>query len=191
MNAIDIPGKSSLRKALSDIRTRLPKQWREEAAQALIPSCLSLLAPYRTIAAYMPIGSEISPLPLVDALENAGKTIALPVVLRHNHPMVFRQWEKGEMLVKDACNIPAPLPSAQEVIPDAVIVPVLGFTASGFRLGYGAGYYDRTLHMLQQQGFRPFCIGLAFDCQEENFPPEAHDQPMDALVTETRVIIRN
>lgn len=183
--------KSSLRKELSDIRTRLPKPEREKAAEALAALCLPLLEAYASVAVYMPIGSEISPLPLRDALEAQGKAIALPVVTQKKQPMLFRLWNTSTALAKDAHNIPAPPDSAKAIVPDAIIVPMLGFTASGFRLGYGAGYYDRTIHTLREQGHTPFCIGIAFDCQEADFTPEAHDEPVHVIITETRIIKRN
>lgn len=137
------------------------------------------------VAGYWPIGSEIDPRPLMDRLAGEGASLALPRV-ESAGAMSFRAWQPGEALDPGPLNLPQPAASAPELTPTLVLVPLIGFDAAGTRLGQGRGHYDRALARLRAQG-RAFACGLAFDAQEaEALPREAHDQPLDWLVTPTR-----
>jgi 5-formyltetrahydrofolate cyclo-ligase len=130
---------------------------------------------------YQPMGAEMDPSPLIAGLD----ALALPVALYRDRPLTFRAWTPGDPLVSDAFGIAAPGPDAAEVMPDLVIAPVLGFDRFGARLGQGAGHYDRTLEALRR--IKPiWVVGLAYSGQEvERLPAEPHDQPLDAILTET------
>ncbi|MEO3434228.1 5-formyltetrahydrofolate cyclo-ligase [Inquilinus sp. CAU 1745] len=136
------------------------------------------------IAGYVPIRDELDPNPLLDALASAGATCCLPVTLGRGQPLRFRLWRPGEALVPGLFGVPAPAEEAAEVAPTLVLVPMLGFDRKGHRLGYGAGFYDRTLDRLRRHG-RVLAIGLAYAGQElPLIPADPHDQPLDWIVTE-------
>lgn len=140
--------------------------------------------PGQTVAAYVAIGDEADPAPLIAVLTQHGCKLALPRVVAPGTALSFRPWSLGDPLVPGAYDIPEPTAS-DEVIPDFVIVPLLAFSPDGHRLGYGGGYYDRTLAALRVQNPSIVAIGLAFAAQEvTNLPVESDDQPLDWIVTE-------
>ena len=110
------------------------------------------------------------------------------MALDKKSPLRFRLWTPDQVLVPDACGIPSPPPSAPELHPNLLITPLLAFDRTGGRLGQGGGHYDRTLAALRKQ--RPvFVLGIAFAGQEvPSVPMAAHDQRLDAIVTETEFI---
>lgn len=114
--------------------------------------------------------------------DDAARSAALPVVLDRDAPLVFRRWTPGMQLQPDRHGIPHP-PAGEEVVPEVVLVPLNAFDATGFRLGYGGGYFDRTLAVL------PACaIGVGFEIgRVDSVLPQPHDRPMDWLVTEAGV----
>lgn len=110
-----------------------------------------------------------------------GARLALPVVVEKARPLIFRSWAPGEKLEKGVWNIPVPS-AGEEVVPSVVIAPLVGFDAAGFRLGYGGGYYDRTLASLPA---KPLTIGVGFGFSAlETIFPQWHDIPMDRLIIE-------
>lgn len=140
--------------------------------------------PHDIISAFHSFGSEISTLELFAQLVTDGWTTALPVVVAKNTPLVFRQWVPGEALVLGRWDIKVPPESAPEVLPDVLLVPLLAFDRKGFRLGYGGGFYDRTLEKLR--GLKPVtAIGIAYAGQEvDDVPRDAYDQRLDWIMTE-------
>jgi 5-formyltetrahydrofolate cyclo-ligase len=154
-----------------------------EAAAAHLPR--DDLPPFAVVAGYHALGSELSPWPVLRRLAEAGARIALPVAINENAPLVFRAWSADRALELDAMKIPSPSAQAETLIPQLVIAPLLAFDGAGYRLGQGGGYYDRTLKGLRAQG-PVFAIGLAYAGQKiERVPREIHDQPLDAILTET------
>ena len=142
------------------------------------------LGPFRAAALYQPTGSEIDPRPLGLVLAGQGTELCLPTVRARGEALEFRRWRPGDDLVKDALGLLGPAPGAGRVEPDLVVTPLLAFDAAGRRLGQGGGFYDRTVEQLRASG-RVFVMGLAFAGQEvEKLPAEAHDQPLDAVLTE-------
>jgi 5-formyltetrahydrofolate cyclo-ligase len=108
--------------------------------------------------------------------------VCLPVVLGDDMPLELRLWEQGTPLYEAGFGTLAPSELAPQVEPDVILMPLLGFDARGTRLGYGGGYYDRTLEKLSK---RPRLVGVAFAVQElDHIPREAHDVPLDVIVTE-------
>src|SRR5262249_8415537 len=145
--------------------------------------------PYGGTGGSGPIRDELAPRPAMLAFAQRGHRLALPTSMAKGEPLVFRAWSPGDPLAPDIMGIQAPLPGAPEVVPWLVLVPMLAFDCSCRRLGYGAGFYDRTLAMLRA-GLGTLAVGLAFDAQEVECVPVAEgDEPLDQVVTEKHVII--
>ncbi len=136
----------------------------------------------KTMGFYWPaLAGEFDPLPLLRAFLETGGTVALPVFGRAEAPMRFCRWAPGRPLVAGAFKIPMPK-EREVVIPDAILVPVLGVDRQGYRLGLGAGLYDRTLATLDP---RPYAIGVGFEFQWlQTIHPQPFDVPVDLVVTE-------
>jgi 5-formyltetrahydrofolate cyclo-ligase len=154
------------------------------AALAVRGLPVSRNAQNRIISAFHSFDTEISTFELFDKLVADGWTTALPVVVAKNTPLVFRQWAPGEALVPGRWNIKVPLEDALEVLPDVLLVPLLAFDRQGFRLGYGGGFYDRTLEKLRALK-KVTAIGIAYAGQEvDAVPYEEFDQRLDWIMTE-------
>lgn len=142
----------------------------------------------RLIAAYLPMGGELDPLPLIDALRKNGKEICLPVCVDDEAPLIFRRYKKQAPLLPDAMGIAAPRATAQTVTPDIILLPLLAFDERGNRLGRGGGFYDRTLEKLRQTDNCRF-IGLGFDMQMvDKCPVAPHDEALHGVLTPTQFI---
>jgi 5-formyltetrahydrofolate cyclo-ligase len=141
-----------------------------------------------TVAGFLAYRTEIDVLPLMARLVADGATTALPVVTGKGQPLVFRRWHPGEPLEEAHFGIHVPPATAEEVEPDVLLVPMLAFDREGYRLGYGGGFYDRTLERLR--AMKPVtAIGVAFAGQEvAQVMRGAHDQPLDFILTESGVI---
>lgn len=183
--------KTALRVLMRSLRRRLADEVPDAAERAARRLPLSRFSRFSVIGAYCPLGSELDPGPVLHAIldfEPGRAKAALPVAIDRNSPLKFRLWRPEDTLAPDAFGIPAPPPSAPEVLPNLMITPVLAFDRHGGRLGQGAGHYDRTLASLRR--VRPvFVLGVAFAGQEvDAVPTDAHDQRLDAIVTETAFI---
>lgn len=140
-----------------------------------------------SIGGYFPIHSEMSPLPLLERLVGVGHQTGLPWVIDIDVPLVFGEWAPGEANAVGPFGTRVPKAGAVQFIPDVVLVPLLGVDAEGYRLGYGGGFYDRTLEKLRQAG-DVVAIGLGYECQLlEEVPRGVHDQQLDWMVTEQGV----
>ena len=142
------------------------------------------------IGGFWPIQSEIDPRPLMEALERQGHRLTLPCTPRKGKPLTFRSWQFGEKLKIGPHNTREPFPNNSEMFPDLVLVPLLAFTHQGMRLGYGGGFYDRTLERLrkikEEQKKQVFACGVAYSAQEaSSLPTESHDAKLDGMLTET------
>ncbi len=139
-----------------------------------------------TIAGYAPKGSEINCIPLMEKLKARGARMCLPVVVEKEQPLIFRSWEPGQELFPGNFGIDQPSEDAPEVVPDMVLVPLLAFNSKGFRLGYGGGYYDRTLAQLREKNEHVVAVGLGYEAQGiSRLPVERHDQKLDWIISET------
>ena len=177
--------KGRLRRKMRRLRASEPAQAAEVAARLLPPS---LVRAERVVAGYRPQGGEIDPLPLLRRFAAAGAQLALPAAVAADAPLVFRAWSEGDALEPDIFGIPSPTSESSEVQPDLILAPVLAFDRLGGRVGQGAGCFDRTLAHARALG-PVFVIGLAFACQEvERAPSAAHDQALDAILTENGYI---
>lgn len=170
-------------------REALPVAERVAAAEAVAVRGLPVNVPAGAIVSgYSPLKSEISPVPLMRRLADAGALLALPVVQRRGQPLIMRAWGFGEPLGSGQWGIREPKPEAPEVFPDILLVPLVAFERTGYRLGYGAGYYDMTIARLR--AMKPVTtIGVAFAAQEvTGMPKTPHDEKLDFMLTEREVI---
>jgi 5-formyltetrahydrofolate cyclo-ligase len=136
------------------------------------------------VSGFYPFKNEISVLPLLAKLVGEGWTTCLPIVTAEGEALKFRFWIPGEPTRPGVWDIPVPLDSAARVEPDILLVPMLAFDRQGYRLGYGGGYYDRTLAGLRENR-SVIAIGIAYAGQEvAEVPHGSWDQPMDWIVTE-------
>lgn len=141
----------------------------------------------KVVAGYRPIRTEIDPTPLMEALHRAGHRITVPVITGADQPLEFHEWWPGAPMQAGAFGAEVPV-DAHVLIPDLVIVPLLAFDRAGWRLGYGGGFYDRTLEGLRAHR-RVRAVGLAYAGQEvDAVPTEQTDQRLDAVLTERGVI---
>ena len=136
------------------------------------------------VSGFFPYKSEISTLPLLARLQGEGWRLAMPVVAGEGLALTFRAWAPGEPTVAGIWKIPVPAETSPELLPDVLLVPMLAFDSRGFRLGYGGGFYDRTLVKLR--ALKPIvAIGVAYAGQEVAEVPRApYDQPLDFIMTE-------
>jgi 5-formyltetrahydrofolate cyclo-ligase len=181
--------KTELRSQALAHRDALPATERQQAAEAVAARPFPVaVAPGAIVAGFMPMKSEINPLPLMRKLAAAGARLALPVVAGRGKPLIMRAWGFGEALASGVWGIREPPPAAPEVMPDIVIVPLLAFDRAGQRIGYGAGYYDLTIAALRARQ-AVVAIGLAFAAQEiAAVPASPRDAPLDLVLTEREVI---
>jgi 5-formyltetrahydrofolate cyclo-ligase len=147
------------------------------------------LRPQGGIAAlYWPMRNEADPRPLVIGLRGAGFEIALPVTPETGFPLIFRLWRDSDPLVKGRYGIAEPAEECPLARPDLVFLPLAAFDRTGQRIGYGGGYYDRTLAALRAERAIS-AIGLAYSVQEvEAIPFERHDEKLDFLLTERELL---
>ena len=180
--------KPALRQHLRSLRRPLAAEAPDAAERAAALVRLDRLPAFRIVSGYVAQGSEIDPSPLMTRLASAGAAPALPFAASRDAVLAFRLWNPADDLEPDAFGVPAPPLSAASVAPDLVIAPLLAFDRKGGRLGQGAGHYDRTLANLRAtRGV--FVLGLAYAGQEvDEVPTEAHDQRLDAILTETEYI---
>ncbi len=181
--------KDELRRRALARRDTLTVEQRVDAAKAIAAISLPVELPLGTIVAgYSPINSEIDPFPLMQALAKKNAELALPVIIERNRPLIFRSWSPEEGLVRGQYGIFQPSSDEPEVDPDIVLVPLAAFDRAGHRIGYGRGYYDRTLQNLRAMK-RITVIGVAFAVQEiEVVPALAHDEQLDCVLTERGLI---
>jgi 5-formyltetrahydrofolate cyclo-ligase len=181
--------KSHLRSAMIARRDGLPANERSAAAEAIAARPFPLaIYPGTIVSGFMPMRSEINPLPLMKMLADAGAQLALPVTGRRGQPLVIRAWRWGEPLAAGVWGIREPKPEAPQVDPDVVLVPLLAFDRAGARVGYGGGYYDLTLARLRAR--KPvMAVGVAYAIQEiEQVPTTPRDAVLDLVLTEREVI---
>ncbi|ODV09478.1 MAG: 5-formyltetrahydrofolate cyclo-ligase [Rubrivivax sp. SCN 70-15] len=171
------------RQRLMDARLALPSVERR-ARSTLIASHLDETlgdVSGLTVAVYWPFRGEPNLRPWMERIHARGARCALPVVVERRAPLVFRAWRPGARMTAGFWDIPVPADGC-EVTPDVVLAPVVGFDAAGYRLGYGGGFYDRTLAAMAR---RPRVIGVGLGLAAiATIHPLAHDIPMQVIVTE-------
>lgn len=139
-------------------------------------------------SAYWPMKTELDVRPLMLSLFNRGFTVSLPVVSEKKLPLSFRRWEPGAELVAGPYGTEQPDEKYELITPNVLLLPLLAFDRQGGRLGYGGGFYDRTVAQLRQKG-APVVIGVAFSDQEiESVPLEETDEKLNFVLTETEIV---
>jgi 5-formyltetrahydrofolate cyclo-ligase len=167
-------------------RTSVPPAERRVRGEAIEAKLQGLLVgrPGIVLGVYWPFQAEFDPRPLIDWVIAQGSSVALPVVIDKKGPLEYRAWRPGEKLVDGVWNIPIP-DKREVVIPHAVLAPLVGFDRQCYRLGYGGGYFDRTLAALNP---RPSAIGVGFELSQiETIYPQTFDIPMEMIVTEAQI----
>ncbi|MDH3335976.1 MAG: 5-formyltetrahydrofolate cyclo-ligase [Rhodospirillaceae bacterium] len=140
------------------------------------------------VAGYWPMAGEMDVRPALVLLDRVGCLTALPEVVEKDRPLRFRAWVPGEELTKGAHGTAHPLVTAPPMRPDVVLVPLLSFDRAGYRLGWGGGYYDRTLEALRKSG-NVVAVGAAYSAQEvDQVPHDGFDQVLDWIITEKEAI---
>lgn len=188
--------KRNLRAAMRQRRAEIALPERTTAAAALVEIWRReqpVLTPHpdgrpTMLAGFWPKGDEIDVCPLLSALHDDGYAVALPATPAEAGPLAFRVWTPATQLAAGAFGIAEPAADAALVEPDALLIPLLAVDADGYRLGYGGGYYDRTLDALRMRR-RVIAIGVAYEVQRvERLPRGAHDHRLDWLLTERRLL---
>lgn len=189
--------KKRLRKKLATLRNAIGAEERAGFNEALSHITLDFInqslalqtsSVKAIIGGYYPIGSECNDRAVMAALARQGHTVALPAVKAGQKRLDFRIWNLDDDLIKDDFSIPAPGKDAETVLPDVFLVPLLGFDRKGYRLGYGKGYYDRTLGFIKSQK-SILTVGLAFAIQEVDVVPfDKFDIPLDYILTPVELI---
>ena len=169
-------------------RDLLPPPERQAAAEKLAARALPVDVSGEIVSGFMPMKTEINPLPLLRRLADAGAELALPVIDKRGKPLIMRAWKIGDDLKAGQWGIREPLPQAAQVDPDILLVPLAAFDRAGHRIGYGAGYYDMTIHALRAKK-KVVAIGIAFAAQEiPRVPATERDERLDFIMTERETI---
>jgi 5-formyltetrahydrofolate cyclo-ligase len=181
--------KTALRARALAARDALPVAERRRAAQTIAMRRFPAPVGEGTIVAgYSPIRNECDPVPLMRSLAANGAELALPIVHAGGVPLTFSEWRQGEQLIAGPYGILQPRAESIPLDPDIILVPVAAFDRACHRIGYGRGYYDRTLAILRKR--RPvIAVGIAFAAQEvEAIPSGGHDERLDLVLTERETI---
>jgi 5-formyltetrahydrofolate cyclo-ligase len=184
--------KATLRRDALARRDALPAGLRAAAAQAIALRPFPVVVlPGAIVSGFMPLKSEINPLPLMRKLSDAGAKLALPVVAGKGKPLIMRAFAFGETLASGVWGIREPKSDAPQVFPDILLVPLLAFDRRGHRIGYGAGYYDMTITALRAQK-AIVAVGIAFAAQEiAEVPSTPRDARLDLVLTDRETIRTN
>lgn len=174
--------KVELRHQLIAARRSMSGHAKSEADTRILQRLSDWLALHQpaSLGAYIAMSAEPELLPLYDSLNSRGITLAMPVVLEKNRPLIYVRWLPGDLLTRDASGTMAPARHDQIIQPEVILAPCLGFNDEGFRLGYGGGYFDRTL----AQTPKPTALGIAYAMSLTSFATEAHDIALDLIITD-------
>ncbi len=180
------PSKSVIRQQALEGRADTHKALGGSAAQAILDHFLADVprTSGASVAGYFPIRSEADPVPLMAELATLGHTCALPRVMTSESPLRFFRWAPGSETEEGAFGTRVPLKKSEEILPDILLVPLVAFDLVGGRLGYGGGFYDRTLRGLRAKR-TCVAVGIAYSAQErDSLPHDVYDEPLDWVVTE-------
>ena len=185
--------KKALRKRLIAERLAMPERQDCTAQLQEVLRIWLVGRPDISIGAYWPIHGEFNPLPALHRWKEDGelidlpepRRIGLPVIDKLHKTLTFKAWYPGCPMEEDAFHIPKPK-DTETLTPTLLFVPCVGFSYGGYRLGYGGGFYDRTLAVLSP---KPFTVGLGYHIgYVEDFEPEPHDMPLDAILCDNGVV---
>ncbi|MGH6878993.1 MAG: 5-formyltetrahydrofolate cyclo-ligase [Rhizomicrobium sp.] len=174
------------RARLIEARRAIPLGVYQSACEGIMGALVTRLPPasHALIGCYWPFRREFNCVPYMREVLRCGGRVALPVVIARNRPLEFRCWTEDAKMEAGVWNIPHPA-AGPSVSPTALVIPLVGFDDAGFRLGYGAGYYDVTLAAFAE---RPVAVGVGFEFSRlPTIYPQPHDQPMNTIVTEACV----
>lgn len=174
------------RARLLEARRAMPLDVHAEAGKQIMRGLLARLPPGSCplVGCYWPFRREFDCIPYMRETLRHGARVALPVVLGRGKPLEFRDWTESAKMEAGVWRIPHPA-EGPAVLPAALVIPLVGFDDAGFRLGYGAGYYDATIAAFAE---RPFTIGVGFEFSWlPTIHPQLHDQPMDVIITEAKL----
>jgi 5-formyltetrahydrofolate cyclo-ligase len=153
--------------------------WSDKISHSLMEALSSSNAPI--IGFYWPFRGEYDPRDVMAALRDQGTRLALPVIVERGQPLIFREWQPGSLMTQGVWNVPMP-DSGEAVMPDLLVVPLVGFDEQGYRLGYGGGFYDRTIAAMP---VKPRTIGVGFEVGRlVTIYPQSHDIGLDRIITE-------
>lgn len=178
--------KTTLRLAALARRDQLSPAKRSDLSLKLPTDCLKPFDAFdcSVVAGFWPIKTEIDPRPLMMALKAKGAQLALPAII-DQQTMVFRRYDDENQLIDMGYGTKGPADFSQIIEPTLILAPLAAFDLAGNRIGYGAGYYDRAIALLQQKAKKPMLIGVAFACQQvDAIDFEPHDIPLDMILTE-------
>lgn len=181
-----VAARAALRRTMVAARQAMPKPAQCAASARIRAHLADLLLPMPagSIGFCAAIRAEVDCQPLVEQLIAAGWRAAMPVATATDAPMAFRRWWPAAPMTTDPYGIPVPVAETVPT-PHVLLLPLVAFDAAGYRLGYGGGYFDRTLAACTP---RPLTIGVGFDvCAVESIHPEGHDIPLDRIVTESGI----
>jgi 5,10-methenyltetrahydrofolate synthetase len=178
--------KQALRQALKQARSAVDPATRVQWDAAIGAQLLAWwrLRQFPAIGVYWPLAGEPDLRAAYAELADAGVRLALPVVLARDQALAFAEWTPGEALAKDLMGMTVPARLRMTERPPALVIPCLGFSDEGYRVGYGGGYYDRTL----AASSRPATVGVAYSGQRAVFSPGAYDVALDVIFTERRAL---
>ncbi len=180
--------KSAVRAAALAKRDAMPADERAAAAEQIAAREFPIaITPGVIVSGFMPLKTEINPIPLMRKLAAAGARLALPAIAGRGKPLIMRAYAFGDDLARGQWGIREPKPEAPEVAPDILIVPLAAFDRAGNRIGYGAGYYDMTIAALRAKK-KVTAVGIAFAAQElDQVPVTPRDERLDLVLTERGV----
>ncbi len=175
------------------MRAAVSDRMRKEAARAVTQNFIANIPLKQSdiIAGYWPLKDEIDITLVLEILEENGHSLCLPRIQQHDKDLSFRRYKRGDKLYKHSFGVMEPADLAALLQPDVVIVPLLAFDKSGHRIGFGSGYYDRTLRQLQEIS-EVIAVGVGYDFQQiDRIPSEPHDIKLDCVVTDKGVLVCN
>lgn len=180
--------KQILRKQFSNLRNNVSSEEASFAAKSICEQFFSTqnITQDDIVAGYFPTKHELSPLPILEQLNKNGVRTALPVIAEKEQPLIFRTWKEGDALERsNNCPIKEPLANAEELTPTIIITPALSFDSDNHRLGYGGGFYDRTISHLKNNSDKFITIGIAYKFQLcDSLPRGTYDEPVDFVLSQ-------
>jgi 5-formyltetrahydrofolate cyclo-ligase len=181
--------KAALRVDALAKRDAIPAAMRAAAAETIAARGFPVeVTPGLIVSGFSPMRTEVNPIALMRKFADAGAQLALPAIAGRGKPLMMRAWKFGDPFKAGQWGIREPVPEAPEVVPDILIVPLAAFDRAGHRIGYGAGYYDMTIHAVRAKK-EAIAIGIAFAAQEiPKVPATERDERLDLVLTEREVI---
>ena len=179
--------KINLRKKFFELRKNISSEYALFASKKISNKAGDIVKIYKpnVIAGFYPFNHEVNTLPLMSKLYSLGVELCMPITPENNKPLKFKEWHPKSVLQKGRFGILEPPKASRTIQPDLLLVPLLAYDKFGNRLGYGGGFYDRTLKELLMLNKYTTSIGLAFESQKCNkLPKDSYDVPLNSLLNE-------